>query len=510
MQTILSFCRRTALLTGLFVTGAALAASDDSAPAPSAVTSLEMAHAALQQGRFAELEHTLAQVQADYEADTNAEARMRQTYRWFQIADPDLEASFDQWVDRYPQSHAARLARGLFLYAMARAWRGHAYVNKTHPKRMEFMDRYLERSYRDLEAASKLTEKPILAYATMISAARFVGGGNFANEVLTRAIKTDRYAVGPYYSYAVMLEPRWGGSHDAMHALAARADTEDHPKMKRVAKFIRSSVTTDQADAKYRANDRLEALKGYQEAVAISDENSYALCMLGQLYHAMGQTNNALASYNRALAVDPNDTNCMINRSAALHLARRDAAMLADLRQAASLGDLGAIRRLGFILLEGVGGIPPDVPEGLRWLERAAYFWDSDAIYQLGQTYERGEGVAPDHAKAVAYYRNCANLKNLMCQNNLGIMLWYGRGTPADQDEAARLWIRVHKTGDWHGRHNLEYFFSASERVRLAFRFGPGRWALEPLLTLAAIALGAIVIAWMLLRRRVGARRQRD
>lgn len=507
MQSILSFCRRAALTAGFLVASLALAANDDPAPATAAIASLEAAHAALKQGRFAELEQSLALIQANYEADTNAEAGMRRTFRWFEIADPELEASLDQWVDRYPQSHAARLTRGLFLYAMAKGWRGHAYVNKTHAARLEFMDGYLQRSLRDLEAASKLTDKPTLAYTTMINAARLVGGGDFAAEVLGRAIKTDRHAEGPYYAYAIMLEPRWGGSYDAMQALAAQADAEDHPKMKRVAKFIRSSVVTDQADAKYREKDRLGALKGYQEAVSISDENSYALCMLGQLYHVMGQTGNALASYNRALAIAPNDTNCMINRSAALHIARRDEAMLADLRQAAALGDLGAIRRLGFILLEGVGGIPPNAAEGLHWLERAAYFWDTEAIYQLGQTYERGEGVAPDHAKAVAYYRNCANLQNLMCQNNLGIMSWYGRGTPSDQDEAARLWIRVHKAGDWHGRHNLEYFFSASERIRLAFRFGPGRWALEPLLTLAAIAFGAMVISWMLLRRRVGTRR---
>lgn len=503
MQRTLSFCRSATLVAGILIAGFVLAATDDLALAQSAITNLEAAHAALKQGRFAELEQTLSAVQAKYEADTNAEATMRRTFRWFEVANPELEASFDQWVNLFPQSYAARLGRGLFLHSMAGAWRGRGYINQTHPARIEFMDGYLGRSYRDLEAASKLTNKPILAYATMISSAKLVGRGDFAAEVLSRAIKTDPHAVTPYYIYASMLEPRWGGSHEAMLALAAQAETEDHPKMKRLAKFIRSSVVADQADDKYRAKDRLAALKGYQEAVAISQENTYALCMLGQLFHAMGQTDNALASYNRALAIGPNDTNCMINRSAALHLARRDAAMLADLLQAAELGDMNAVRRLGFILLEGVGGIPPNVPEGLRWLERAAYFWDTEAIYQLGQTYERGEGIAPDHAKAVGYYRNCANLKNLMCQNNLGIMLWYGRGTPSDQNEAARLWIRVHKQGEWRGGHNLEYFLSPTERVLLAFRHGPGRWALEPLLTITAIVLGALVIGWMLMRRRL-------
>lgn len=470
---------------------------------------IEAAHAALRQGRFAELNEELARAQTEYEADTNAEERMSASFRRFRIADPELEAAFDEWVKAYPESYGARMARGLYLFAMGRAWRGFAYIDNTHPTRLDYMDGYLKRSFEDLEAATTLTAKPILAYQVLIDAAQLVGGGAAATEVLNRAMKTDPHATGPYFAYANMQKPRWGGSYDAMRMLAAQVETESHPKMKRLARQIRSMVISDQTDADYDENNRLAALKGYQEAIAVADDNTYAHCMLGWLYHALGQTDNALAALNRAVAANPGDTKCLVTRADAQYQARRDQAMLDDLREAATLGDQSAARRLGYIFSEGTGNVARDLPQALHWLERAAYFWDIQALFQLGLIHERGLGIKPDHAKAVGYYRACANLRDTQCENNLGLMLWYGRGAEANPEEAARLWIRVHKKGEWRGGHNLEYFFSPTERVFLALRHGPGKWAQAPLATLGLLLLGAIVIAWIMIRRPFAPRAKR-
>lgn len=509
MYGIRYFLRQSALVAGIGASTIGFAAPAYIQDGATIISSYELAHQALREKKFTELDNALSMLQAAYESDTNNESQLRRALGWLEIADPDWEPLFNEWVKHYPQSYVAHLARARYHYAMADAWGKHREANNSPPKQIELARSHLATAYEYLGSATKLTAKPITAYQYMINSANLMLNREVSFEVLQRAIKTDPYATGPYEAYVALLSPHWGGSFDAMTAFASRIDSQDHPKLKQLAQEIRSKVISDQAGYLLHSQRRLDALKGYQEAVAASGSNHYAFRMLGHIYHEMGQTENSLANYNRALALSPDNTEYLVSRSAVLHLARRIDAMLADLRVAAELGDLTAARGLGLILLDGIGGIPPDVPEGLRWLERAAYFWDSEAIYQLGQTYERGEGVAPDHAKAVAYYRNCANLKNLMCQNNLGIMLWYGRGTPADQDEAARLWIRVHKTGDWHGRHNLEYFFSASERVRLAFRFGPGRWALEPLATLALLVLGAILLAWIMIKRPFAPRARR-
>lgn len=470
----------------------------------------EAARAALKGGRFGELEASLGAAQAAYEGDTNAEHAMHEAFGWLKVTDPELEALFDRWVAEYPRSYSARLARGQYLYAMARAWRGTAWSNQTHPARFEHMNQYLERAYRDLGDASALTAKPIRAYRLMILAAQLVGGREVATELLDRAVKTDRFATSAYQAYAELLTPRWGGSHAEMRSLADRLEAENHPQLSLIAKDLRGDILADQADQRYFAGDRLGALKGYQAAVAEHPRHIYSHCMLGSLFNDLGQTDNALNAVNAGLKLDPYNTDCLLRRVRVLHTARRSQAMLADLRLAAALDHPAAVRQLGLLLVDGGEGIPANVPEGIRWLERAAYFWDIQPLLQLGLTFERGAGVRADHPRAVGYYRACANLRNVQCENNLGIMLWYGRGAKADPEGAARLWIRVHKQGEWRGGHNLEYFFPPLERLRLAFLYGPGKWALAPLATTALLILGAMLIAWLLIRRPFAPRAKRQ
>lgn len=478
-------------------------------PAEPRVAAVEAARNAILADRFAELEASLGMAQTAYEADTNAEDAMNEAFRVLQVADPDLEPHFDLWIAQHPRSYAARVARGQYLYEMGYAWRGTAWANKTHPGRFKMMHYYLERAYRDLGEAVTLTGKPVRAYSVMIRAARLASGREVAGELLERAIKTDPYATGTYLAYASLLAPRWGGSHEAMHSLAANMEGRQHPKLLDAGKQIRADVIADKADQSFFDGDRLGALKEYQEALVQHPRHVYANCMLGTLYGALGQIDNGLRAVDAGLKHDPYNTDCLMRRVTLLHTARRTEAMRSDMHFAATLGHPEAIRQLGLMLADGLHGVPADVPASVPWLERAAYFWEASALFQLGLMHERGIGVPINHARSVDYYRSCANLKDVQCENNLGMMLWYGKGTAADHDEAARLWIRVHKQGAWQGRHNLEYFFSPTERVVLAFRHGPGIWALAPLATLGLIALGVLLIVWILIARPFAPRRSR-
>lgn len=485
------------------------------AAGPPAVTTEEamaatrQAHEALREGRYAELEAELGALQAAYEADTNQEYVLDRSLRRFQVADPELGPALDRWLAAHPQSYPARIARALHNYQMARIWRGRAYINATHPARIELMEDYLKRASKDLEAAVPLTAKPVLAYEIMIGMARYVGAGGAARELLDRAAKTDPQATGPYEAFVILLLPRWGGSHEAMQALARDAEKDDHPKMKWLAAYIRSVVAADKADSLRSDGDLAGAMRGYQDAVLASRDYTWAQCALANVYRTLGQTDNALAAAQGALARNGNNIDCLEERANAHNLMRHETEMLDDLRNAALLGSVDSARRLGFLLTEGGNNVKRDVAEGLHWLERAAYFWNATALFELGLIYERGMGVPANHARSVEYYRACANLKNLQCENNLAMMLWYGKGVAADHEEAARLWIRVHKQGDWHGRHNLEFFFSPMERVKLAATYGPGMWALKPLATIGLLILGAILIAWILIRRPFAARTKR-
>lgn len=505
-MTLLTNLRRVVSLLLLWV---ALPANSGVAPTAElppvttkeALAAIQQAHQSLHEGRYVELDAELGALQAAYEADTNWEYALERSFRRFQFADPELGPPLDQWVGSHPQSYPARMARALYSYQMARAWRGRAYIGRTHPARLELMEEYLKRASRDLEAAVTLTQKPLLAYEVMIGMARYIGAREIARDLLDRAAKTDQYATGPYMAYAMLLLPRWGGSYDALANLAREAGAVSHPKMTWLAAYIGSVAKADKADALWSDRDLVGAMRGYQEAVLASRDYVWAQCGLAGVYRALGQTDNALASAQGALARHGDSVDCLEERAKAHDLQRRQEAVLDDLRSAAFLGSLDSAHRLGLLLTNSGKGVKRDLAEGLHWLERAAYFWNARALFELGLAYENGLGIPANHARSVEFYRACANLKMVECENNLAMMLWYGKGVAEDHEEAARLWIRVHKQGDWHGRHNLEFFFSPMERVGLSLRHGPGMWAWKPLATIGMLILGAILIAWILIKR---------
>jgi TPR repeat protein len=54
--------------------------------------------------------------------------------------------------------------------------------------------------------------------------------------------------------------------------------------------------------------------------------------------------------------------------------------------------------------------VAKDYKEALRWHRRAADKGFARAMYNLGRTYERGEGVKKDRDEALKWYRKAATL----------------------------------------------------------------------------------------------------
>ncbi|KAG1725588.1 uncharacterized protein EDB91DRAFT_1062153 [Suillus paluster] len=64
------------------------------------------------------------------------------------------------------------------------------------------------------------------------------------------------------------------------------------------------------------------------------------------------------------------------------------------------------------------------------------------AIYEVGQCFFHGWGIAKDHKMAVSYYRVAANLGDADAQEDLGFCLANGKGCKKDKKEAAK-WYRA-------------------------------------------------------------------
>lgn len=108
-------------------------------------------------------------------------------------------------------------------------------------------------------------------------------------------------------------------------------------------------------------------------------------------------------------------------------------------------GDHNAQHKYGKMLLEG-NGVPQNIEEGLKWINKAADANESFAISALADYYETGKYLKKDPKKAVELYEKAAYLGNARSQNDLGNI--YGLGKIVKQDKVkAYAWIKL-------ARHN--------------------------------------------------------
>ncbi len=105
--------------------------------------------------------------------------------------------------------------------------------------------------------------------------------------------------------------------------------------------------------------------------------------------------------------------------------------------KAATQGHAGAAYALGMIYVQGKGGVPIDLPQGIQWLTQAAERGHPEAQYTLGWAYESGKGVPQDGAKALEWHQKAASSGLPDAQFHLGELYEEGTKCPRDPVEAA-------------------------------------------------------------------------
>jgi uncharacterized protein len=90
-------------------------------------------------------------------------------------------------------------------------------------------------------------------------------------------------------------------------------------------------------------------------------------------------------------------------------------------------------------------GVPRDSVKAVAMYRQAADLGHADAMLRLGYLYENGRAVPLDHAQATEWYRRATDLGQSKAMFMLGVCYWAGRGVPADQVEAYK-WIDLAAT----------------------------------------------------------------
>ena len=113
---------------------------------------------------------------------------------------------------------------------------------------------------------------------------------------------------------------------------------------------------------------------------------------------------------------------------------------------------------IGNIYAQGIGDVPINPEEAIKWWKKAAEQGNEEAQHNLGVLYEkgwvmykRGWKVVPDkdYTKSVQWYTKAAEQGNMYSQYNLGLMLMHekGKGIHININEIIKWWKEAAKQG---------------------------------------------------------------
>jgi TPR repeat protein len=106
---------------------------------------------------------------------------------------------------------------------------------------------------------------------------------------------------------------------------------------------------------------------------------------------------------------------------------------------------LQAMFELGEKYQQG-NGVPKDATTASKWYQKAAEFGHSEAQKRLAEMYAQGDGVLLDQAQATLWWRRAAEQGDAQSERELGERCLTGVGTDKDHDEAQH-WFQLASTG---------------------------------------------------------------
>jgi len=452
----------------------------------------------LQARNFAWLDSELHELQRQYEDGRDRESDIWDQFFVFglpQAQTQDIEA----WLEASPASYAAHLAAGRHYYILGwNARYGASYAKKT-PARVRDARRYYETSFDHLAKSLELTARPVVSYAYIVTMSLYLPDKISAQEYLERGL-----AIAPH-SYTIRrarldtLQPRWGGSLDAMDQLLAQAIAAGFPSDK-----LRSLEATRHAYAGWNDENhgRLrEALEHLDRSIEVK-ELAFALVSRGRVLMKRGEMRAAKESLDRAVALDPLDI-YVHNNLATWYWRKGDKQRaLESYKQSAQNGNDWSASQVGYLVFSDAEGFKPNPREAFDWWLLAARLGNSHAMHSVGECYRAGDcGVPVDYAQTVSWFQKASEYGNARAKLGLGSMYWNGLGVARSEEHAVALWSEAARSADPEIRRmafrNIFHLLEPRRSVQATLQAsGYPAFAAAMLLAMVLMPFVTFVVGW--------------
>ena len=110
-------------------------------------------------------------------------------------------------------------------------------------------------------------------------------------------------------------------------------------------------------------------------------------------------------------------------------------------------------------------GVEQDYEKAMEWYLKAAELGSSSAMKNIGLYYDDGKGVSQDYGKAMEWYLKAAELGNAGAMNNIGVLYEKGLGVEKDYSKAMEWYLKAAEKGDKYAMENIGYDYKNGRGV---------------------------------------------
>ncbi len=319
----------TELLSAVVLAALLIACSVDSRPQPSTekaeavnqalksalqLSSPSAEHVALllRHGEYDKLDGLYEKAFSDYKQDVLYESPLQKNYELFSPSGSFAPEDLDDWVNA-SGSAIAYTARGIYRLEQASAARGTDYLSRTPKGNLDLMQSYCDQAAADLQTALEKNPELSPAWTALIRISMMASMPFGPDEIFEKAINQDRRSFYIRQQYMVSLQPRWGGSSEAMLGFGqfCAQDVQLNPRLW----VLQGDLYSDGAGMLSLQGDHEQAVDMYTRALLFGDKLS-TLQYRAYSLQKCGRNEEAAVDLRKILSYDP------MHRAAIAMLAR--------------------------------------------------------------------------------------------------------------------------------------------------------------------------------------------
>lgn len=271
---------------------------------------------------------------------------------------PEADALSQRWLALAPDSAFANAARGLWLQNQAWEARGEKWIRDTPVEAQRKMTAIGRQALALFAKSLRLEPKLLPAHVALMDLARILGDDQLAESAFAQAAQVDPACRVTTKYRMIALQPRWGGSYQAMDAYAA--ELAQYIGRRPLVALTMALPFDDRGDVLFRAGKYAQAVVALSPSAALSpypdlfeklgrsmaqqdgvDDWKVLATLLsayrfnvgdffvnnerGRMLNWAGDYEWSLKSLTTALALDPDHANANLLYGTALHELGRDA-----------------------------------------------------------------------------------------------------------------------------------------------------------------------------------------